>query len=109
MKPEGARLTSAGVKHFNLRQQLLSLYLQRFGPVRKHVQSKRVPAASCVITWLWSPTKVAMKKKKSFWHVQVNYHLARQLDFQDNFSNEGNVLACSNKLVEVSQSVMLLL
>lgn len=65
MKPEGARLTSAGVKHFNLRQQLFSLYLQRFGPVRKHVQSKRVPAASCVITWLWSPTKVAMKEKVS--------------------------------------------
>lgn len=63
MKPEGARLTSAGVKHFNLRQQLYSLYLQQFGPVRKHVQSKRVPAASCVITWLCSPTKVAMKKK----------------------------------------------
>lgn len=46
---------------------------------------------------------------KGFWHFQVNYHLARQLDFQDNFSNEANVLACSNKLVEVSQLVMLLL
>lgn len=56
-----------GLQGFHLRQQLLSLYSQQFGPVRKDVQSKRVPAALCVITWLWSPTKVATgKEKKKF-------------------------------------------
>lgn len=53
-----------GVKRFNLRQQLFSLYLLQFGPVCKHLPSKRVPAASCVITQLWSQTKTSVKKKK---------------------------------------------